>query len=163
MDYTVRTTTEDDWAAYRATRLEMLADSPSAFGTTLAEALVQDEAFWRRRASGATSFTVVAIAEDGRWLGSMSGVVDLERATPVPLLVAVYVTPDVRGSGVADDLLEAVEAWAAERGEALFLDVHDANARAMRFYARHGYERTGHAYPHPRDPGLEVEMRRMLV
>ena len=162
MDFTVRTTTEDDWEAFRATRLEMLTDSPSAFGTTLAEALAQDEAFWRRRASGATSFTVIAVAEDARWLGSMSGIVDTERATPVPLLVAVYVTPDARGSGIADALLAAVEAWAAERGDALFLEVHDANPRAMGFYARHGYEPTGHAYPHPRDPGMEVEMRRML-
>lgn len=143
-------------------RLEMLTDSPSAFGTTWEEAIDREEAFWRQRAGGTTSFTVVAIDDDGRWIGTMSGIIDSEREHPVPLLVAVYVTPAARGTGAADALLDAIEGWAAGRDDALLLDVHDRNPRAMGFYARRGYELTGHRYPHPRDVGFEVEMRRVL-
>ncbi|MEJ3404612.1 GNAT family N-acetyltransferase [Rathayibacter sp. YIM 133350] len=167
MPFSVRATTEDDWANYRDIRIEMLTDSPDAFFTTLADVVDRGEAFWRERVSGASSFTVAAVdTDDDRWLGVMTGVIASVMTdapeSAVPQLVGVYVRPEARGAGVADALLEAIESWARVRGDALHLEVHDGNSRAVAFYARRGFELTGRSTPHPRRPGAEVEMRRVL-
>jgi len=52
-----------------------------------------------------------------------------------------WVAPDYRGTGLADDLLECARLWAADRDlPRLNLHVWDGNARALRFYARHGFD-----------------------
>jgi hypothetical protein len=95
-----RTANEDDWRELRDLRLEMLADTPIAYGETLAEALALDEAEWRfraRRAASPESTSIVAIDDaTGRWVGNMSGYVNHE-GDPNPMLVGVYVHPDFRG------------------------------------------------------------------
>jgi ribosomal protein S18 acetylase RimI-like enzyme len=58
----------------------------------------------------------------------------------------LYVDPDHRGSGVADDLMEAAYAVAREQElplDRVVLDVDRANERAQAFYARHGFEHWG--------------------
>jgi N-acetylglutamate synthase-like GNAT family acetyltransferase len=54
----------------------------------------------------------------------------------------LYVRPTHRGQGVADGLLDALEASARERGfHELYLDTHDGLTAAKRFYERRGYAR----------------------
>ena len=48
---TIRRTTESDWEALRGLRLEMLRDTPMAFGETLETALAHGESEWRMRAA----------------------------------------------------------------------------------------------------------------
>lgn len=56
----------------------------------------------------------------------------------------VYVLPGRHGSGVAAALLEASIVMARESGcAAMWLGVNQENARAQRFYAKHGFERVG--------------------
>jgi GNAT superfamily N-acetyltransferase len=160
---TVRRTTADDWRRVRDLRLEMLADTPHAFGETLAAAQPLDEQAWRLRGARGTSATGVfltAVDEgDGRWLGTMGGYLP---APGRPVLVGVYVTPSSRGaaSGVADALLDGVVEWARGHGTELFLQVHEANDRAIAFYRRRGFEPTGATSPYPLDPSaLERELR----
>jgi putative acetyltransferase len=51
-----------------------------------------------------------------------------------------YVLPVRRGTGVADALLDALTAYAADRGvRTLRLETGDRQHAAMRFYARHGF------------------------
>ena len=51
-----------------------------------------------------------------------------------------YVLPAHRGTGIADALLEALAAYAADRGVAtLRLETGDRQHAAMGFYARHGF------------------------
>lgn len=164
MPFTVRPTVEDDWREVRALRLEMLADTPIAFGETLAEARLVREPEWRRRAargSGSGRTSLAAIDASGRWLGTMGGYLELGR----PTLVTVYVTPDARGaaSGVADALLAGVAEWAAEHGDVLGLLVHEDNPRAIAFYERAGFARTGRRVPYPLDPTREeLELERSV-
>ncbi|WP_432487465.1 GNAT family N-acetyltransferase [Kineococcus sp. SYSU DK018] len=162
----IRATTEDDWQRVRELRLEMLRDTPHAYLETLESALGHDEPEWRaraRRGRSATGTVLVAVDEGGRWVGTMGGW--LPGPSTAPLLVGVYVAPSHRGpgAGVADALLDGIEAWAAGHGPVLRLMVHEDNQRAQAFYARRGFRLTGNSGPYPLDPRQrEVEMAREL-
>jgi len=161
----IRTTREDDWREVRDLRLEMLRDTPIAFGDRFERAVEFDEAEWRTRAKrgeSATQTVIVAIEGD-RWVGTMGCYVP--DAATGPLLVGVYVTPDRRGgaSGVADALLDEIERWAAGRADTLRLEVHEDNPRARRYYERRGFAYTGHRREYELEPGgLELEMVKRL-
>ncbi|MFC9917544.1 GNAT family N-acetyltransferase [Agromyces binzhouensis] len=161
----IRTTREDDWREVRDLRLEMLRDTPIAFGDRYERAIEFDESEWRTRAKrgeSATQTVIVAI-EDDRWVGTMGCFVP--DAATGPLLVGVYVTPDRRGggSGVTDALLDEIERWAAGRADTLRLEVHEDNPRARRYYERRGFSYTGHSREYELEPGgLELEMVKRL-
>lgn len=164
--FSIRRTDAEDWREVRALRLEMLRDTPLAFGETELHALTLDEAEWRMRAArGRTSPGIVIVAIDaaGRWLGTMGGY--LPDANTGGLLVGVYVTPDRRGreAGVFDALLAAMEDWARTQGDTLTLHVHEANSRARAAYLRRGFIETGHRHPYVLDPtASEIEMVKPL-
>jgi GNAT superfamily N-acetyltransferase len=131
----------DDWTVYRAIRLEALADAPDAFESTHAGALLIAEDGWRERLAGATVFLATA---PGSPVGLAAGIVEDGAAE----LVSMWVRSDARGTGVGDDLVEAVSGWAAGEGfEVLSLWVTEGNHRAERLYARHGFARTGETQP----------------
>jgi ribosomal protein S18 acetylase RimI-like enzyme len=166
---TVRRTTGRDWEEYRALRLEMLADTPLAFGETLADAEVRPESEWRTRSARgeASDQILVAAIENstGRWVGTMGGFVASGPDVTGPLLVGVYVSPDFRGRsyGVAAAMLREVEAWAATIDRILHLHVHEENARALAFYERSGYRLTGRTEPYLLNPQQrELEMVKAL-
>jgi len=164
-ELTVRTTCEDDWADVRTLRLEMLRDTPIAFGETLEHAESLGESVWRLRgARGTTPGQTSIVAIDGeRWVGHMGGYIP--DAASGPLLVGVYVSPAYRGDarGVSRRLLEGVEQWALEFGDALRLEVHESNARAIAFYEKLGFSLTGHSRAYDLEPGgLELEMIKRL-
>ncbi|MET0974198.1 MAG: GNAT family N-acetyltransferase [Leifsonia sp.] len=168
--FTIRPTTEADWPDVRALRLEMLADTPIAYAETREQALDHPESEWRMRgARGLTDHgtSLVAIDGDGRWIGAMSGFVPEDADdTTGPLLVGVYVAPDVRGSGagVTDALLDRIEDWARTHGNTLTLHVHEDNARAIAAYESRGFERTDATFPYALDPAkVELEMVKRLA
>jgi GNAT superfamily N-acetyltransferase len=150
---------EADWARLRDLRLEMLADTPTAYAQSLDEARRLTDTDWRERAKNRTG--VVAVDRTtGRYVGTMSTYTDPDSRRT--WLVAVYVAPDHRGNHVADRLLEAVEADVAAAGHThLWLDVHESNKRAQRFYLRRGYAFSGHTSAYPLNPtDREFEMVR---
>lgn len=167
MQFTIRGIFGDDWAEYRAIRLEMLRDTPSAYSESLDSALRLSDDAWRTRAEAAPagvarepagSARFAAIAPDGRWVGSVSGYVDGDDG---PVLVGVYVAPDFRGDavGVTTPLLNAVEDWARGHSRTLRLEVHESNARAIASYTKRGYRFTGRSTPYALDPTeRELEM-----
>ncbi|GAA3645819.1 GNAT family N-acetyltransferase [Microbacterium marinilacus] len=165
MSFTIHRPVADDWEAFRDLRLRMLRDTPIAYGETLKQALRLDDDEWRSRAlravqSGNTA--AVAVAQDGAWVGIMRGYVSQRRG---PMLVGVFVDPGARGAGagVADALLDVVVEWARGEGNALRLDVHADNPRAIAFYRRRGFEDTGRRIPYELPPfGEELEMELRL-
>ncbi len=162
MDFTVRPIVEDDWENYRAIRLEMLLDTPIAYGERHESAAALSEEQWRQRAGrGASGAAILVVAIDarGRWIGTMGGYIDQDVGGP--LLVGVYVAPGARGrdAGVTDALLDAIKAWARAGYSTLRLEVHEDNARARAAYARRGFVETGHRRPYDLDPrASELEM-----
>ncbi|MFW6000297.1 MAG: GNAT family N-acetyltransferase [Halorubrum sp.] len=68
------------------------------------------------------------------------------------VLNEIYVAPEHRGTGVADDLMDAALALAADQDlplDRLVLDVDPANERAKGFYDRHGFEPWGEMIARP--------------
>jgi GNAT superfamily N-acetyltransferase len=163
--FDVITINESNWAQLRDVRLEMLADTPLAYVERLAEAQAHGEDEWRFRARRAASPGSIGVAavESGsdRFIAVMHGATFRDDGRP--LLVSVYVAPGYRGRehGVADALLDRVEAWARAEGHAeLYLQVHESNQRAIGFYRRRGYVCTGVTEPYPLDESqTELEMK----
>lgn len=133
----VRRLTAEDWMALRDARLAALAEAPYAFSSTLAREQEFTETIWRERAGSGRTFaawdgdTIVGLAtglpEDGQWH-----------------LVGMWVSPKVRGSGVADELVTAVCELARQSGfTSVTLWVTEVNGRARAFYRRLGFAPTG--------------------
>lgn len=180
-----------EWKQYRALRLEMLEDAPTAYVETLDSAREQTDRQWQERAalmaaSGCVSLVAGDAAEPADSPHSASpllaGGVPAEVKVPagedlaaarlralmrvvpkVPqdpdrprqaVLLSVYVGPELRGSGLADEMLRRAIAGARDELGAVVLElgVHEANGRAQAFYSRHGFKDTGRREPYPLDP-----------
>jgi len=87
-------------------------------------------------------------AEEG---GALAGYVfvlpqQLAMIWDAAVLNELYVRPEFRGTGVADDLMDAAAALARDQDlplDRLVLDVDRENDRAKAFYDRHGFDRWG--------------------
>ena len=156
MHLTIRRARAEDWRPLRAIRLQSLREAPYAFGSTLQRELEFSEDTWRQRAGGNLGF----LAWSGDLVvGTATGLSDATEPGCVRL-VAMYVSPEVRGSGCAFLLLDAVaEAARAAGARQLVLDVTDVNPVATRCYSRYGFRPTGNTRPLPHTPQIaEIEM-----
>jgi ribosomal protein S18 acetylase RimI-like enzyme len=138
---------EDDWASFRELRLRSLLDSPEAFGSTYGDESSRTERAWRDWAAGrwrgGTAIVFSGCADDGTAVGTATGA-EYEVEAGVAHVYAMWVAPDARGAGVGRALLDAVEAWARERGcDRLVLSVTETNETARRFYEARGFMDTG--------------------
>jgi RimJ/RimL family protein N-acetyltransferase len=130
----------------------MLADTPLAFITTLAQAAEMPHDEWVGRAtrasSGSQNAQFVATAR-GRFVGIASA---FEHPTDPArtLLVAVYVSPSHRGGATLTAMVDAAAAWSREAGRpTLELEVVTTNARAVRAYEKLGFVPEGDLVRHP--------------
>jgi GNAT superfamily N-acetyltransferase len=135
----VRRLEEADWAALRAARLAALAEAPYAFSSTLAREQDFGEAVWRDRTRTGAVFAA--------WSGpAIVGLATGRSADDGPGwdLVGMWVSPDWRGTGVADRLVGAVCQQARQAGAGrISLWVTEVNQRARALYARLGFAPTG--------------------
>lgn len=169
----VRRLSAGEWELLRAVRLEMLADTPTAYVESLVSARAQTEGQWRSRAAAVTApGSVTFVAEDNSADSACCALMRVvlkhpqEPRRPLQaMLISVYVAPPYRGSGLADRLLsQAVEVAASELGAGILqLGVHEDNARALAFYGRHGFADTGRREAYPLDASKkEIIMERPL-
>jgi GNAT superfamily N-acetyltransferase len=136
----IRRASVGDIAALRALRIEALTDAPEAFGSTLEREFARTPADWQRWFSPGTVFFLEV---DGAPRGMACGVPD-KTESEIGHLMAMWVHPDFRKTGGADDLVAAVKQWAAETGKReVRLQVAEGNARARRCYERSGFQLTG--------------------
>lgn len=146
----IRKLTVQEWNTYKNLRLRALADSPDAFGRTLAEERERSNAEWSSRlASGAdSSWDLPLVAEvDREPIGLAWGRID--KTNPeVANLYQMWVAPSHRRLGVGLMLLETVIAWAkAKNAYYLDLGVTFNDSPAMRLYTRAGFEPVGEPQP----------------
>jgi ribosomal protein S18 acetylase RimI-like enzyme len=159
-----------DWAALRQARLAALAEAPYAFSSTLERELGFDEELWRGRIASSAIFMAW---QDGQPAGMAAGVSEQgaraagyqDAGAGASHMLSMWVSPQARGRGVGDGLVEAVCDWARADGAArVELWVTDVNARARRFYQRAGFVGTGRRQQvRPDEPDhWEQQMERQL-
>lgn len=133
---TIRATTADDWCSLKDVRLAALLDAPTAFGVSYQDASIQTDAQWRERAAGPHPAFWLAFGE-GRAVGMIGGGVSQSKRYN---LIAMWVAPHARGSGIAAQLVDAVKSHALGKGhDRVFLDVAPDNVRAAQFYRKQGF------------------------
>ncbi|THA65024.1 GNAT family N-acetyltransferase [Streptomyces sp. A0642] len=173
MDYVIRAVRAGEWRSAKELRLAALRDpaAPVAFLETYGQALERSDDFWRERTAGASEEgegrvrQFVAEAPDGGWAGTVTVLVERPEdevrfgeaaAVPQAHVVAVFVRPEERGKGLAEELFRAGLDWAWSLGEPLIervrLYVHEDNPRAAAVYRRIGFVPTGESVPMPGDP-----------
>ena len=154
MSLRVRRAGVTDAAALRAIRLEALADSPGAYGTTYSDVVDWDLDRWAD-----------LLTANAYFLGEVDGVVrgmaqggyhdDFPGQT---WLFGMFVGPDARASGLADALVDAVEGWARTGGaRELYLGVALEMTRAISFYRRRGFVEVGDVRYMRRDPSRQIQ------
>jgi GNAT superfamily N-acetyltransferase len=155
MEFVVRRAVIGDEGVLRALRMQALTDSPSAFSTTLEREMARTTADWRKWMSPGVTFLLEA---GGEARGLVNGSRDPEDASVV-LLRAMWVQPEMRGTGAAAALVETVKAWAREIGaKQVRLDVVERNLRARGCYERAGFRATGRHGVVEKSGDVEIEM-----
>ena len=95
---------------------------------------------WRERATPRDTQASFAFERDGRFDGLVSCFIADDPATV--FLVAMWVAPDLRGTGAAQQLVESVLEWARGRARRVCLSVEGDNPRAARLYEKCGFAET---------------------
>jgi ribosomal protein S18 acetylase RimI-like enzyme len=149
--------TTEDWLLWRELRLRALEDAPYAFSSSLSEwqGAGDQEERWRARLDS-VGFNAIAYAQV-RPAGMVSGVRGEGRVE----LISMWVAPFARGTGLGDELIDAVVRWALGQGvAAIELSVKQNNQHAIELYRRNGFVDVG-ADEHEGQPGeTERRMRR---
>lgn len=162
----IRTLEPQDWAAYRDTRLRALADSPDAYGSTLASEQARAADNWAARlaAAAVSGQDYPLIAEQaGAPVGLLWAKVDGDDAAVVNIF-QVWVAPDSRGQGIAAALLRAAVAWArTKHARFVQLGVTCGDTAAGRLYAREGFRDVGAPEARAGSPLFEQPMRLALA
>ena len=158
-NFRIRRAESGDEALLRQIRLEALSEAPEAFGSTLDRERARTSVDWQKWLSPSATFL---LDTDNGPKGIAAGVPDSTDEAVVHL-TAMWVHPALRGLGAGSALVEAVLAWAEERGaNSVRLDVIDGNDRARQLYERHGFEATGKIAIRLRDNACEVQMERRV-
>lgn len=137
----VRPLTPGDYEALREIRLEALRLHPELFAADLAQEERAGRDEWLGRLASAVSFGGFAD-------NILCGLLIFSRPLRPKLahtgdLGAMYVRESARGTGLADALMQAAIDHASTVVEQIRLTVNAENARAIRFYERHGFRPIG--------------------
>jgi ribosomal protein S18 acetylase RimI-like enzyme len=156
MQFSIRRALIGDEPVLRALRLEALSDSPRAFGSTIERELARTSEDWRRWMTPGVTFL---LESSGVPRGLVAGSRDPHNVLLVQLM-AMWVHPDLRGTGAATALVSAVNAWASATGAThVVLNVVESNVRAIRCYERSGFRPTGRRGVLEKNGDVEIEMR----
>jgi ribosomal protein S18 acetylase RimI-like enzyme len=149
-----------DWRRFRTARLRALEESPAAFASSYEQEVGWDAEAWQTWIDAGAAY--LAENECGNAVGVVVGHPD-RADRGVAHLVSMWVDPSVRGTGVAEALVEQVLAWASGTGASvLALYVAKDNPRARRLYERLGFRATGIEIRRSRDLKQEERLERRL-
>ena len=164
MGVEIRRIREDDAETLKRTRLALLSDSPTAFGSNLERELAFTDDAWAERAVGSSAGPTRStfLAFDGN---NVVGIVGGLRDGRSVELTSMWTSPDLRRRGLGRRLVGATVEWAADAGaERVELWVMRGNDAAQRLYESLGFVVTGDHQPRASDPCKdEIRMVRQLT
>jgi GNAT superfamily N-acetyltransferase len=143
----------------RAVRLRALADAPYAFSSSLGRESALGPEFWEQRVAESElgEHGVVFVATQGGRDVGMAGGFLMDHSGQVAMLWGMWVDPLARRSGLGQELVAAVAAWARGAGvDQLRLAVTDCEASkpAAALYRGLGFADTGDREPLEWNPAL---------
>jgi ribosomal protein S18 acetylase RimI-like enzyme len=142
----VRELVPDEWRLLRALRLAALSDAAEAFGSTYESAASRTEQEWRAWPARGVPFAAFLGEQRARAGVDPVGMVAVTAEAGEPdtaHLIALWVAPAVRGTGVGDALIAAVVDRARRHGHrGVLLEVLAHNAPAVALYRRNGFLQT---------------------
>lgn len=151
-EFSIRRCNESDHIVLREIRLEALKDSPDAYGSTYKESELWTPARWKEMALGNCYLGEI----DGDVVGMATGGLNTELPDTF-WLFGMFVSPKARGTGVAIDLVRAVEEWAKKLGGTeLYLHVSETMLRARTFYRKIGFTPNGGSVTMDRDTSIKL-------
>ena len=147
-----------DWRRVRDIRLRSLQEAPGAFGSSYEREVRLSDLEWQERLASARTY----LALEGEQTVGMATA--LWTRDGDMHLVGMYVAPFARGTGCAEQLIDAVVGVAVARNaRRVVLQVADGNEAATRRYTRYGFRPTGNRRTRADRPELtEVEYALVL-
>jgi GNAT superfamily N-acetyltransferase len=149
----------------RAIRLQAVADSPTAFGSTLAETEALSTEDWDHRARGNATgdVAIMFVAEvQGAWIGLAGGMFDQDAHPRTVILFSMWVNPAYRRKRIGRELVHRVMEWSRLRGaDRIALWVTENNNAAINLYASCGFTTSDDRQPLPSNPSY-LEQRMVL-
>jgi dihydropteroate synthase len=128
-----------DWQIWRDLRLRSLAESPDAFGETLANASLRDQAGWMTQVVPERLKVLLLAEHDGTPIGMTVARIAPD-APRTANLYAMWVAPEARRLGVGRALVDGAIRWSRFAGaSALRLQVTDTNTVARQLYRDTGF------------------------
>ena len=109
----VRMTAAQDWPLLKQVRLAALSSAPTAFGVSYGSAVKYTDEQWQERASAAAGPEFWLAFADNKPVGMIGGGVSQSGRYN---LIGMWVEPEMRGSGIASSLVEAVKSRALQTG-----------------------------------------------
>jgi GNAT superfamily N-acetyltransferase len=130
----IRRVESDDWECLRDVRLRALASDPDAFLETVEDARTLPDERWRERARPSEHDVTFVHERDDAFDGMVSAFVDDDAETVH--LVGMWVAPDLRGSGVARELVGRIIECRAATGACVL-----SSPSRQEMHAPHAYTR----------------------
>jgi ribosomal protein S18 acetylase RimI-like enzyme len=142
----IRPLTPSDWQRYKSIRLRSLENSPDAFGSTFERELTLTDEEWQARVNPALrdGLALPLIVEfDGNAVGLACGVIHSADAS-VAHVYQMWISPEMRGKGIAKALLAQIKTWAVNMNcKRVTLGVTTNNHAAVSLYKSFGFVATG--------------------
>lgn len=164
-EITIRTLAEDEWEQYREMRLRALRESPDAFVADVSTEEDYDEQLWRDRMNRSVR---LLISKGSEPVGIASVRMNESLFDDAAELFSLWVTPDLRGEGLAAQLVVAASEAAEKQGaRQLVYWVGTENVPAVAFASGYGFRPTEHRREPRTDAGradgMEEEMAMVLA
>lgn len=132
---------DENWSLVREIRLRSLSADPAAFGQSWEKESTYDERVWRNRVQEAAWFLAV---DDDTPVAVVASRHEQDSPANERELQAMWVSPGSRKIGIAQQLADAVFAWAKQDGaDTVTLYVGPRNAPARALYDALGFTDTG--------------------
>lgn len=149
MDISIKKLQTSEWQKYKDLRLEALADSPTAFGSSAEEEAKRPDEYWRGRIDNGNHkpLNLIIFAEfNGELIGMVGAFAENKvKIQHIADVWGMYVKSKFRGQGVGKFLLESLlnELRASQEIKKIKIAATSTNQAAVGLYEKLGFQVVG--------------------